>query len=106
MAAPILTATSVVTCAHGGVCTPAPAGARVLVGGAPPVLASAQLTVAGCPVTPPVSPPDASAQFVAGLSTRVKVGGVPVALASSAGLAQPTGAPLLVVTAQPRVQAT
>lgn len=93
-----------VKCSHGGVALPSTVFPRVLVGGFPVVLITAQYQVAGCALPPP---PAANGPCVMGqfsvASTRVLANGFPVVLQSSLGLCVPTGTPLLVASTQTRV---
>jgi hypothetical protein len=102
----VLTKTSVVFCAHGGNCTSVVGAPRLRILGQPVVTAGTPWIVAGCPMVGPnnVPLPCTTVNFVS-FSVRVKTNGQPLLLQSSVGIAQPTGAPVRVVTVQPRVQA-
>ena len=104
----VLTAASVVICAHGGLATPtAVASSRVQVMGAPVATQGSPYAVAGCANSPP--PAGAGPCVVAtwiSAAARVRVAGLPVLLQESQALCAPTGTPLTVVSAQPRVRAT
>jgi hypothetical protein len=75
----------------------------VTVSGQPVVTQVAPFVVAGCPFPPASGGPCATAQWVTG-SVRVKAGGMPVLLQDSQAVCAPTGTPLTVVMAQPRVK--
>jgi hypothetical protein len=77
---------------------------RVTVSGQPVATLGAPYTIAGCPLPPPpaANGPCVTAQFTVG-ATRVFAGGLPVLLMSSPAICAPTGTPLLVLAAQPRV---
>lgn len=93
-----------VLCSHGGQAQPTMVNPRVLVSGQPVVTLTAPYVVAGCALPPPPSAngPCITAQFMTG-ATRVLAEGVPVLLLDSPAICAPTGTPLLVVQAQPRV---
>jgi hypothetical protein len=93
-----------VTCAHGGPAQPTTPVPRVLLSGQPVVTVSAPYVIAGCAMPPPPSGngPCVTAQFITS-ALRVTVMGVPVLLLDSQAICAPTGTPLLVVQAQPRV---
>jgi len=101
----LLTADSVLMCAHGGHATPVVFANRVLVGGAP-ALATAPLVVAGCANPPPPAGtgPCVTGQFLVG-TTRVRSMGLSLLVDTGPSLCVPTGTPLTVVAAQPRVRA-
>jgi hypothetical protein len=101
----VLNASSVVLCAHGGPCMPAAPEPRVKASGAPVIAQSSPWTVAGCPAV--AQPPGGclTVQFVTG-SVRVKVGGKPILLNTSVGIATPSAAPVTIANAQVRVKAT
>lgn len=93
-----------VLCSHGGQAQPTMVNPRVLVSGQPVVTLTAPYVVAGCALPPPpaANGPCITAQFMTG-ATRVLAEGVPVLLLDSPAICAPTGTPLLVVQAQPRV---
>lgn len=101
----LLTAGSVLMCAHGGHATPTVLSPRVLVGGQP-ALAQAPLVVAGCanPSPPAGTGPCVTAQFLIG-SARVRSMGLSLLVASGPSICVPTGTPLTVAAVQPRVRA-
>jgi hypothetical protein len=108
---PALTAASVVTCPHAGQVTHMPSQSRVLIAGSPALVQADQGSVVGCAFTiPPTKPsPCTTVRWTVG-AVRVMVGGVPLLLATSVGLANspeqaPQGPPI-VSTTQPRVQGT
>ena len=93
-----------VTCLHGGQAVPTVVNPRVTVSGQPVVTMGAPYVVAGCALPPPIAAngPCVTAQFVAG-ATRVFAGGLPVLVMSSQAICAPTGTPVLILAAQPRV---
>jgi len=101
----LLTAGSVLVCAHGGHATPVALATRVLVGGEP-ALALAPLLIAGClnPPPPAGTGPCVTAQFVTG-TTRVRSMGLPLLVDTGPSICVPTGTPLTVAATQPRVSA-
>jgi hypothetical protein len=96
---------AVVTCAHAGQATPTSTNPRVSVGGQPTVLLPVPWTVAGCPFPPAAGGPCATAVWSMG-TVRVTSGGQPLVLSSGVATCAPTGVPLNVAFAQPRVSAT
>jgi hypothetical protein len=96
-----------VLCAHGGQAVPVVTSPRVLVSGQPISTLTSLYTVAGCAFPPPPAGngPCLTAQFLTG-ATRVLTEGVPVLLLDSQAICAPTGTPLVVVQAQPRVTGT
>jgi hypothetical protein len=103
MPGPLLDAAAVVTCAHGGRTHPVAPNARVRVNGAPIVTSAGPWAVAGCALPPEAGGPCLIAQFTTA-ATRVTSAGQPVLLADSLAVAAPTGAPLIVASAQNRVR--
>ena len=101
----LLSTGSVVQCAHGGLAQPTMPNPRVKVMGQPIFLQPAPWTVAGCPFPPPPAGngPCITAQWVVG-AVRVKSMGMPVLLQDSQAICTPTGTPLMVTFAQPRVK--
>jgi hypothetical protein len=86
MAAPILQLGCVVQCLHGGVATPIPSNAKVLVGGSPALLATDQWVLTPCAfVLGPKPSPCVRIQWTMP-ALRVTVNGAPVLLATSIGL--------------------
>ena len=98
-----------ILCPHGGKGVPVPTATRVSVGGAPPILATDQVTIAGCAFNVSGAPsPCVLVQWMAP-STRLQVQRTPVVLSSSVGLCvsaagAPQG-PATVTGFQTRVQA-
>jgi hypothetical protein len=94
-----------ILCAHGGTATPVPTNTRVLAGGAPVLLQTDVVTVAGCALPPPpaANGPCVTANWITA-ATRVKVNGIPVVLADSQAICTPTGTPLTIVSTQTQVQ--
>ena len=103
----LLTVSSVVLCSHGGKAQPTAPNPRVTVMGQPTVLQSAPWVVAGCTFPPPpgANGPCVTAQFILA-SVRVKSNGMPLLLQDSQAICAPTGTPVMVVFAQPRVRGT
>ena len=93
-----------ITCAHGGQAQPTVTQPRVLVSGQPITTMGAPYVVAGCALPPPpaANGPCVTAQWLIG-ATRVFSEGLPVLVMSSQAICAPTGTPLMVVNAQPRV---
>ncbi|HIK56586.1 MAG TPA: hypothetical protein IGS37_15665 [Synechococcales cyanobacterium M55_K2018_004] len=101
----LLNATSTVICAHGGQAKPTLPNPRVRVMGVPVVTQGPPFVIAGCANPPPpanVGPCVSAPWIVAAL--RVKVMGLPVLLQDSKAICVPTGTPLTVILAQPRVK--
>ncbi|HET8631520.1 MAG TPA: hypothetical protein VFL91_29200 [Thermomicrobiales bacterium] len=104
MPGPLVHVGATVLCAHAGQAQPTAPFPRVTVGGQPIVTQPTPYVVAGCTLPPPpgANGPCLTAQFVTG-ATRVFAGGAPVLLQDSQAICAPTGTPLLIVAAQPRV---
>lgn len=102
----ILHAGASVLCSHAGMAQPTSVNPRVTVSGQPIVTLASSYAVAGCtfPAMAPGSPPCATAQWVTS-AARVTAMGQPVILQDSQAVCIPTGTPLLIVAAQPRVSA-
>jgi hypothetical protein len=102
-----LTVSSVVLCTHGGKAQPTAPNPRVKVMGQPTVQQPMPWVVAGCPFPPPpvANGPCVVAQWITG-SIRVKSMGMPLLLQDSQAICTPTGTPVTVVLAQPRVKGT
>lgn len=90
---------------HAGPAQPTAPFPRVLVSGQPIVTMATPYVIAGCALASTATPPCISAQWVVA-ATRVLAGGVPVVTQVSQAVCLPTGQPLLVIAAQPRVLAT
>jgi len=105
MPGPVVPLGSVVICAHGGQATPAAPFPRVVAGGQPVTTLTSPYLVAGCPFPPVSGGPCVTAQWVVG-STRVLAGGAPLVIQTGSAVCAPTGVPLIVLVAQPRVVAT
>ncbi len=101
----LLNSTSTVICAHGGQAKATVPNPRVKVMGAPVVVQPFPFAVAGCANPPPPANvgPCITAQWIIG-AVRIKVMGMPVLLQDSQAICAPTGTPLQVVLAQPRVK--
>jgi hypothetical protein len=104
MPGPLLHVGATVLCSHAGQAQPTVPNPRVLVGGQPTVTRAAPYVVAGCAMPPPIAGngPCITAQWVTS-ATRVFSNGVPLLLMDSQAICAPTGTPLLIVFAQPRV---
>jgi hypothetical protein len=117
MSAPIVTINDTILCAHGAPVLKTAPASRVLIGGAPALFASAPAVVTGClgtlnggagptgsthTIVMPM--PCAIVNWTVG-SLRVRSAGQPLLLQSSAGFAVPSGMPVAITTAQPRVKA-
>jgi hypothetical protein len=94
-----------VLCSHGGQAQPTVPNPRVLVSGQPIVTIASPYVVAGCPFPPASGGPCVSAQFVSA-AVRITSMGQPVLLFDSQAICVPTGTPLVVAVAQPRVIGT
>lgn len=105
MASPLLAMNSTVLCSHGGQAKATAPASRVLLGGAPAVLAPPPWTVAGCPLPPNAGGPCVTATW-ATRSLRVTSMGQPLVLSSGSATCAPTGVPLMPVAFQVRVMAT
>jgi len=105
----VVNATSQVVCAHQGkVILQSGVAPRVLVMGAPAVMALPPYPVAGCTFPPPIAAngPCLTAKFTT-CSTRVFVNLTqPLLLQDSLGMCAPTGTPTVVQVTQQRVFAT
>jgi hypothetical protein len=104
----VLTTSSRVTCPHQATATHVPSQVRVLAGGSPVLTQGDQNVVAGCPFTLPNGTPSPclSIRWLVP-ALRVRVGGRPALLETSAGLCHnpqqvPQGPPT-VLLAEPRV---
>ena len=111
MPQPLLEATTVMQCPHGGPVTHAPSQVRVTINGAPALTVSDVGMVAGCAFTIPTSKPSpcTTVQWTAP-ATRVTLSGQPALLATSVGLCKspeqaPQG-PAIIAAPQPRVLGT
>lgn len=96
-----------VTCLHAGQAEPVMTNPRVTVSGQPTVQQSAQYTIAGCTLPPPIAAngPCVTASWVTA-ATRVTSGGMPLLLMDSQAICVPTGTGLLVIDTQLRARAT
>lgn len=101
----LLNMNSVVLCAHGGKANPTVPNPRVKVMGAPIINQPMPFVIAGCTFPPPpaANGPCVTANWIIG-SVRVKSNGMPVLLQDSQAICTPTGTPLNIVFAQPRVK--
>jgi hypothetical protein len=106
MGEPVVTAATVVHCAHGGTAHAAAPSPRVRVGGQPVLVQGSPMLVTGCTLAgPPKGPgPDSTASWATG-ATRVRVDGQALVLTSSTAACVPSGGPLTAVEPRPRVQA-
>ena len=96
---------AVVMCAHAGQATSPTPFPRVLVMGMPVTLQPVPYVIAGCTQASIPAPFCATANWIVG-ALRVKAGGMPVLLQTSASVCVPTGTPLTIVTTQTRVMGT
>src|SRR5688500_15776396 len=101
MPGPLLQLGATVQCGHGGVATPLVPNPRVLLSGQPAVAISSPFAIAGCPSPSPPGTCVTGQMMVP--ATRILMDGQPALLQTSTGTCVPTGAPLLVIVAQPRV---
>lgn len=103
--------TAGITCTHAAPCTPITTDGRLKVSGMPVLLATDQFPVAGCVFTLPGPKPSPciTIRWTAP-SARVKVMGVPVLTALSAGIGtsaeQAPQGPAIISAVQPRAVAT
>lgn len=105
MGSPLIATDSTVLCTHGGQARATAPATRVLLNGAPAVLAPPPWTVAGCPFPPNAGGPCVTALFSTS-SLRVTSMGQPLVLSSSTASCVPTGTPLMPTAFQVRVMAT
>lgn len=105
MPAPVLHVGAVVMCSHAGSAQPLVPFPRVLVSGQPVVTIASPYVIAGCALTGTPTPPCVSGQWLVG-AVRVLAGGTPLATMAGSAVCIPTGTPMLLVSAQPRVLAT
>ncbi len=107
MAAFLLHQGAKVTCAHQGPAQPAASSPKVKVSGQAVVTQASGYTISGCTLPPPPNGngPCATAQWTTA-ATKVRVGGIPVLLATSQATCVPTGTPLQVQSTQTKVQGT
>jgi hypothetical protein len=101
----ILHSGALVMCSHFGQATSPTPFPRVTVSGQPVTVQPVPYVVAGCGLGTTSSPPCVSANWVTA-ALRVKAGGMPVLLQTSAAVCVPTGAPLTVVMTQTRASGT
>ena len=95
---------AVVQCAHGGPAQPTLRNPRVKVSGQNIVTRVSIYTVSGCGFVPPAgNGPCAMAQWTTA-AVRVLANGLPVLLMDSQATCTPTGTPLAILFAQPRVK--
>ena len=102
----VLTAGSLLVCAHGGHATPAVVAPRLQIGGQP-ALAQGPFFVAGCANPPPPAGtgPCVTAEFLIA-ATRVRSTGLALLTDAAPSLCTPTGTPLTVAALQARVRAS
>lgn len=96
---------AVVMCAHGGKAEPTLRNPRVKVMGQQIVTRVSIYTISGCSFPPPPAGngPCAMAQWITS-AVRVRANGLPVLLMDSQATCTPTGTPLTIAFAQPRVK--
>jgi len=97
MADPLLNATAILACAHGGRCVPVAISPRVKVSGAPCLVAGTPMPIAGCMAPPNLGAPCTMAQAPAG-SFRIRSMGQPVLTLTSMLLATPSGLPVIIAS--------
>lgn len=101
----VLSAASVMMCAHGGRCQPIAISPRVKLSGSPCLIVGTPMPIAGCPIPPNMGVPCTMAQAALG-SARVRSMGQAVLTLSSTILATPSGGPVSIASAgQTRVSA-
>lgn len=96
MGSPVLTAVSVLVCAHGIAATPIPGNPRVMASGVPILCARDPVIVNACP---PESP---CIMLRLAESARVRASGCPLAIATTA-MSIANGLPATIVATQQRV---
>lgn len=96
---------AVVRCVHGGAAQPTETSPRVRLTGAPAVTTGAPWIVLGCPFPPVSGGPCVTASWSVG-SVRVTSMGRPLVIQGGFAACAPTGVPLIVASAQPRVRLT
>ncbi|MER5811181.1 hypothetical protein ABT143_23825 [Streptomyces sp. NPDC002033] len=105
MPGPAVQQGATVLCAHGGQAQSMVPSPRVRLSGAAAVTVTGPWTVVGCPFPPVSGGPCVTAAWTAG-SVRVTSMGQPLVLQGGLATCVPTGVPLTVVAAQPRVRLT
>lgn len=110
MGSPLFHVSASAMCPHGGQVTTIPSSARVTLGGQPAATMGDTYTVAGCAFMVAQKPqPCVSVKWLVP-AVRVKVGGQPVILSTSSGLAQSAeqipGGPPTISQTQTRVSGT
>lgn len=103
MGTPLLTAATMVLCAHGGNATPIPGNARVLLSGVPVLCTGDPVVVDRCQLGPRTDQPPCTSIRTSG-SARVTASGRAVAIASGA-VSVPNGWPAIMMATQARVLA-
>jgi hypothetical protein len=95
-----------VMCAHAGQATPMASNPRVILSGAPSVLATTPYVIGGCALPPPpaANGPCVTGQWLTG-TVRVLSNGQPLLVQSSTSLCAPSGTPMVIVATQARVKA-
>ena len=101
---PILTKSSVMTCAHQGQVQVNASQSKVTVDGHPVLTQTVIPSISGCSLPPPAGGPCGTATFAVA-ATRVRASGVPVVLKNAVAPCTPTGTPLTVMLTQTRVMA-
>lgn len=101
----LCTTASTAICAHGGQAQATAPAVRVRAAGSPAVLATAPWTIAGCPFPPNSGGPCVTAMWSTS-TVRVRSSGQPLVISTGSATCAPTGVPLTVLVAQPRVRAT
>jgi len=101
----LLNVAAIVQCAHGGSAKPTLRNPRVKVMGQNVITRVSVYTVSGCSLPPPNAGngPCVMAQWTTA-ALRVLCNGLPVLLTDSQATCTPTGTPLVIAFAQPRVK--
>jgi hypothetical protein len=94
-----------VLCGHSGQAAPTAPNPRVSLSGQAAVSLSAPWTVSACPLPPNAGGPCTTATWTTG-TVRVTSSGQPLVVQGGSATCVPTGVPLTVVAAQPRVNAS
>lgn len=106
MSGPLVQFGAQVMCMHGGRATATAPNPRVTLSGAPSLLITAPMIVAGCALPPPpaANGPCVTGQWLTG-TVRVTSNAQPLVVQSSTSICAASGTPLLIVATQPRVTA-
>ena len=106
MPGPLVQFGAQILCSHAGQATATVSNPRVTLSGAPSLSLSTPMVIAGCTLPPPsaANGPCVTGQWLTG-TTRVLSNGLPLVVQSSSSICAPSGTPMMIVAAQPRVTA-